>query len=86
MKTASSAPKPSKTTNTSAPIESDLKALGGCDPEERWNRGWDGKWRIIVFDLPEKKRGLRNDLRKQLRSARFGGLQRSVWISPGPFI
>ena len=61
-----------------------LKALGGCDPEERWNRGWDGKWRMVVFDLPEKKCGLRNDLRKQLRVARFGGLQRSVWISPDP--
>lgn len=61
-----------------------LRALGGCHPEERWNRGWDGKWRMVVFDLPEKKRGLRNELRKQLRAARFGGLQRSVWISPDP--
>jgi DNA-binding transcriptional regulator PaaX len=39
---------------------------------------------MVVFDLPEKKCGLRNELRKQLRSARFGGLQRSVWISPDP--
>ena len=61
-----------------------LLALGGCHPEERWNRGWDGKWRMVVFDLPEKKRGLRNKLRKQLRAARFGGLQGSVWISPDP--
>ena len=61
-----------------------LKALGGCDPQERWNRGWDGKWRMVVFDLPEKQRGLRNELRKQLRSARFGGLQGSVWITPDP--
>ena len=61
-----------------------LRALGGCHPEERWNRGWDGKWRMVVFDLPETKRGLRNGLRKQLRAARFGGLQRSVWISPDP--
>lgn len=61
-----------------------LQALGGCQPEERWNRGWDGKWRMVVFDLPEEKRGLRNELRKQLRSARFGGLQGSVWITPDP--
>jgi phenylacetic acid degradation operon negative regulatory protein len=61
-----------------------LRALGGCDPAERWNRGWDGKWRMVVFDLPEKQRGLRNELRKQLRTARFGGLQGSVWISPDP--
>jgi phenylacetic acid degradation operon negative regulatory protein len=61
-----------------------LRALGGRHPEEQWNRGWDGKWRMVVFDLPETKRGLRNELRKQLRAARFGGLQGSVWISPDP--
>ncbi len=59
-----------------------LRALGGCHPEERWNREWDGKWRMVVFDLPENKRGLRNELRRQLRAAKFGGLQGSVWISP----
>ena len=59
-----------------------LKALGGRNLEERWNRGWDGKWRIVVFDLPEKKRGLRNELRRQLRRAHFGCLQGSVWIGP----
>ncbi len=61
-----------------------LQALGGTQPEERWNRGWDGKWRMVVFDLPEKQRALRNRLRKQLRAAHFGGLQRSVWICPDP--
>jgi phenylacetic acid degradation operon negative regulatory protein len=61
-----------------------LCALGGRHPEERWNRGWDGKWRMVMFDLPEEKRGLRNQLRKQLRAACFGGLQGSVWISPDP--
>ena len=59
-----------------------LKALGGRNPEEQRNRGWDGKWRVVVFDLPEKKRGLRNELRRQLRHARFGCLQGSVWVSP----
>ena len=61
-----------------------LKALGGRNPEECWNREWDGRWRIVVFDLPEKKRGLRNELRRQLRHAHFGCLQASVWISPDP--
>ena len=61
-----------------------LKALGGRHPEERWNRSWDGKWRMILFDLPEEKRGLRNELRKQLKAAHFGGLQLSAWITPDP--
>ena len=61
-----------------------LKALGGRHPEERWNRTWDGKWRMIFFDLPEEKCMVRNELRKQLKAAHFGGLQRSVWITPDP--
>lgn len=61
-----------------------LRALGGSHPEERWNRGWDGEWRMVVFDLPEEKRSLRNELRRELRAARFGGLQGSVWVSPDP--
>lgn len=61
-----------------------LKAVGGRNPKEQWDRGWDGKWRIVIFDLPEQKRGLRNELRKQLRNAHFGCLQASVWISPDP--
>lgn len=61
-----------------------LKALGGRLPEERWNRAWDGKWRMILFDLPEAKRTVRNELRKQLKAAHFGGLQRSAWITPDP--
>ena len=37
-----------------------------------------------MFDLPEKKRSLRNELRRQLRHAHFGCLQGSVWVSPDP--
>ena len=61
-----------------------LRAMGGLHPVERWDRGWDGKWRMVVFDVPEEKRSLRNELRHELRAARFGGLQGSVWISPDP--
>jgi phenylacetic acid degradation operon negative regulatory protein len=39
---------------------------------------------MILFDLPEEKRAVRNELRKQLKAAHFGGLQRSAWITPDP--
>lgn len=61
-----------------------LMALGGVLPPERWDRGWDGKWRIVVFDIPENERTKRQRLRLWLHTARFGLLQRSVWISPDP--
>ncbi len=57
-------------------------ALGGVLPPERWNRGWDGHWRVVFFDVPEKARQSRTRLRAWLNSARFGALQRSVWITP----
>ncbi len=54
----------------------------GCQPEQRWQRAWDGRWRVILFDLPEEERAARRKLRKQLKLAGFGCMQRSAWISP----
>jgi phenylacetic acid degradation operon negative regulatory protein len=59
-----------------------LRAIGGCNPDERWNREWDGSWRMVVFDLPETERKLRARLRRELLAANFGCLQGSVWITP----
>lgn len=43
---------------------------------------WDGLWRIVIFDIKEKNKVLRNLLRKKLKSLGFGMWQRSVYISP----
>ncbi len=43
---------------------------------------WDGKWRIITFDIPEKMRSVRNDIRTILKRAGFIQLQHSTWIFP----
>lgn len=45
---------------------------------------WDKKWRMIIFDVPEKIRDRRNHLRKELISFGFHQLQKSVWVSPYP--
>ena len=45
-------------------------------------RRWDNKWRVLVFDIPEKKRILRNRIRRTLRSIGFKLLQGSVWVYP----
>src|SRR6266513_1066496 len=29
-----------------------LHALGGRDPQEQWARPWDGRWRLVLFDVP----------------------------------
>ncbi len=42
---------------------------------------WDGKWRIVVFDIPEKNRAVRNILRSRLKLWGFSPWQQSVWAS-----
>jgi phenylacetic acid degradation operon negative regulatory protein len=59
-----------------------LQALGGRDPEERWNRSWDGIWRMVIFDVPKSHNSQRARLRRYLRDKGFGYLQDSVWITP----
>ncbi|MBX3744409.1 MAG: hypothetical protein KF833_03800 [Verrucomicrobiae bacterium] len=61
-----------------------LHALHGRDPEARWNREWDGQWRLVLYDLPAVDGTRRNRVRNALRSRGFGWLQDSVWISPDP--
>src|SRR3989344_5841758 len=43
---------------------------------------WDGKWRIVFFDIPEKKRKARNALREKLRDLVFYEMQKSVFVLP----
>ena len=45
-------------------------------------RRWDGKWRIVIFDIKELRRRERDRMRKELISLGFQHLQHSVWIYP----
>jgi phenylacetic acid degradation operon negative regulatory protein len=60
------------------------RALGGRDPEICWERRWDGRWRLGIFDVPVARNSTRNRIRRSLRSRGFGYLQDSVWITPDP--
>ncbi|MBI2004799.1 CRISPR-associated endonuclease Cas2 [Patescibacteria group bacterium] len=43
---------------------------------------WDGKWRIVMFDIWESRRLMRDKLRLALQKAGFRRIQNSVWICP----
>ena len=45
---------------------------------------WDGRWRMLIFDIPETKRPLRDKVRRTLFSIGFSRLQDSVWVYPYP--
>lgn len=43
---------------------------------------WDGKWRIVVFDIPVELNHGREALRNKMKNLGFKQLQKSVWIIP----
>lgn len=45
---------------------------------------WDRKWRIVMFDIPEKIRKLRDSLRLHFHGLGFIELQKSVFVHPYP--
>lgn len=45
-------------------------------------KNWDGKWRLVIFDVPETKRKERHALRRKLKELGFYQCQKSAWIYP----
>lgn len=45
---------------------------------------WDKKWRVVIFDIPEKRKKVRDALRGHLRQLGFYELQKSVFVHPYP--
>jgi phenylacetic acid degradation operon negative regulatory protein len=59
-----------------------LHVLGGRDPQKCWSREWDGRWRLVLFDVPTSRNSERARLRRYLQARGFGWLQNSVWVTP----
>src|SRR3989344_1259060 len=45
---------------------------------------WDGKWRLITFDIPENRKAARDALRFKMKELKFYQLQKSVFVCPYP--
>ncbi|KKR79849.1 MAG: repressor [Candidatus Nomurabacteria bacterium GW2011_GWA2_40_9] len=43
---------------------------------------WDGRWRVVIFDIKESKKRIRALLRVTLSQIGFIRLQNSVWVYP----
>jgi DNA-binding transcriptional regulator PaaX len=43
---------------------------------------WDGKWRLVIFDISQLKKFYREAFRGKLKELGFYPLQKSVWIFP----
>lgn len=52
------------------------------DEMELKDKKWDGKWRIIIYDILTGKKKQANLFRRTLKRLKFFQLQRSVYITP----
>ena len=48
------------------------------------SKKWDGKYRVVIFDIPEKDRKMRDWLRQELYFMEYQKLQESVFIGKYP--
>lgn len=49
-----------------------------------FEKKWDKKYRVVIFDIPEKKKQSRNWLRDELYELKYQKLQKSVFIGKFP--
>ncbi len=45
-------------------------------------KGWDGKWRLVLYDIATLKKGKQESFRRMLKSMNFLPLQKSVYLIP----
>lgn len=50
----------------------------------RTQKHWDGLWRVVIFDIPEKYKGFREIFRVRIKQLGLCLLQESVYVSPYP--
>lgn len=58
-------------------MEEEEKLFGMQQPKR-----WDGKWRMVIFDIWERRRAVRDRLRTLLQRNGFVKIQNSVWVYP----
>ena len=56
------------------------KCVGGYKIDK--SKKWDGKWRIVMFDIKEARRTDRDQLRAELEAIGFYRFQNSAWFYP----
>lgn len=62
--------------------EEGKKRLDNLLPKVLPPKPWNGKWYLVIFDIPEQMKKRRDILREKLKLLGFSQLQASCWISP----
>ncbi len=59
-----------------------LARMVARSPDTRKHKRWDKRWRMVVYDIKEKRRAVRGKLRDTLSTFGFYKLQASTWVYP----
>jgi len=43
---------------------------------------WDKKWRLVIFDIPNRRKDAADVFRQQLKRLGLANLQKSIWVHP----
>lgn len=62
--------------------EAKLRRLKLLEYRLKKPKRWDKKWRVLIFDIPERRKVTRNRIRATLSRLGFERLQDSVWVYP----
>jgi phenylacetic acid degradation operon negative regulatory protein len=72
--------------------EDGLRALGSIMERTRLayvqdaaGRGWDGRWRLVGFNVPESRRAARDTFRVRLRELGGAAVQSGLYVSAHPW-
>lgn len=56
--------------------------LARLESDFKKSNKWDGKWRVVIWDIPEDSKEQRNRIRQLVKDLGFFQLQKSVFITP----
>ena len=59
-----------------------IKRLSIWEIKIKKPKKWDGKWRVVIFDIPKKFKMEREVFRQKLKNLGFIMIQKSVYIHP----
>jgi hypothetical protein len=45
-------------------------------------KSWDGKWRVVIYDIPTRERSMQQMIRQTLKMLGFYAIQESVYVIP----
>ncbi len=64
--------------------EARLRDIVIDDIEIKNPKNWDGKWRLVIYDLPIRFKKARDAFRWKLKNLGFFQFQKSAWVYPYP--